>query len=277
MKWKKFFARSVVFSSIFAVGVSAEGVEIPVLANVSKHVVVAPESGESYTIFLRLPPEALADPERKFPLLVTLDGDHLFPQLVAMATQMGWGAGLPPVIVAGIGYDTLDLNGGNHRSRDYSPFPLEAFPGSGGGEAFLSFLLTTALPRIAEEAPVDADQRYLLGHSLGGLLTLYAFATEPEAFAGFLVASPFLQGQTEGIFSAAQAASPASTPSKVFVATGGDEDHDAFLAGLPAVEAWLGESCPHAQESVVKVIPGFLHYNSVMPVYAQGLLFLLVE
>src|SRR3546814_8321170 len=55
-------------------------------------------------------------------------------------------------------------------------------------------------PLIAQRYPVDARRQTLFGHSYGGLFTLYTLFTKPQAFQGYVAASPSIwwyQGYVE--------------------------------------------------------------------------------
>lgn len=257
---------------LFSPLVARTKLTVPALANSVTHPIKSSGNGEFYVIHLRLPPEAIADPTARFPLIVTLDGDHIFPQVVSLVTQMGWSGEVPPVIVAGLGYGTLNLKGGNHRHRDYTPFVDPEFPGSGGGPAFHRFLLEDVLPFLAVRAPVDEARRYLMGHAAGGTFVLYTLARSPEAFAGYLAGSPYLKGQVPRLEEAATAKTgPAA---RVYVGTGSKE-MPQFLQPLPELERWLASR--GASPVMVSVLEGFNHHNSITPALAQGLGFLFLK
>ena len=70
------------------------------------------------------------------------------------------------------------------RSRDFTPTHVASGPysaGSGGAAAFLRFMKEELIPQI-ESRYRTLPQRTLVGHSLGGLLTLSAFVEQPEMF-----------------------------------------------------------------------------------------------
>jgi predicted alpha/beta superfamily hydrolase len=61
---------------------------------------------------------------------------------------------------------------------------------AGGAEAFYRFLTEELRPRIDGMAPIDAGDRALYGHSLGGLFTLDVLLNHPEAFHTYAISSP---------------------------------------------------------------------------------------
>jgi predicted alpha/beta superfamily hydrolase len=147
---------------------------------------------------------------------------------------------MPAAIIVGIGYGTLDLENGNHRSRDLSPQAFPGRPESGGGPRFLEFLLEEVMPLLESNYPVDPETRYLFGHSLGGLFALYAYIEEPEAFAGIIAGSPFLKGQLPFLSKLASGVDrPSRRSCRLFVATGDQESADFFINDMDALENYL--------------------------------------
>jgi predicted alpha/beta superfamily hydrolase len=145
-----------------------------------------------YRLF-RAVPKAAA-PTEGYPLLTMLDGngafDALTPELLAA---------VPGLAIAAIGYDTPYRFDTEARTLDYSP----AWPGRltrpdrerpermvGGADAFLERL--TGSLRAVSEAGLDVDprRRALWGHSMAGMLTLYAALARPGAFARHAAISP---------------------------------------------------------------------------------------
>jgi hypothetical protein len=70
---------------------------------------------------------------------------------------------------------------------------------SGGGENFLKFLKDELMPYVEKNYNVSPN-RILLGHSLGGLLTIHCLLTHPEMFASYIAVSPSLWWDKESTF-----------------------------------------------------------------------------
>jgi len=257
---------SLALSSILWAEVSTS--KLPVLTGTDVITVESTSVGDSFTIYVRLPPEAVAEPERTFPVIYTLDGDHTFPLVASVTTQLGWTGSVPPVILVGIGYGTLDLENGNHRSRDLSPQPFAGRPDSGGGPAFHSFLIKELFPLLESSYPIDSESRYLFGHSLGGLFALYTYAKSPEHFKGIVAGSPFLAGQLNLLSETADGSEQRAC--RLFIITGDEEDATYFIDDLKplgaAIETW---ATPDSFEIVL--LPGFDHFSMVAPAISKGL------
>lgn len=242
----------------------------PVMEGSIVHTLSSAKVGDSFKVYVRLPPEAAEHPERTFPVVYTLDGDHTFPLMVSAATEVGWSGAVPPVIIVGIGWGTLDLENGNHRSRDLSPQSIPGFEGTGGGPAFLSFLTTEVFPWIEANFPADTEQRYLYGHSLGGLFALYAYAKEADQFAGIIAGSPFLADQLDFLNQVA-AARRGPRACRLFVTTGEQEVPDLFLQPLDRLRELLASNWAEPESYEIVLQPGFDHFTMVAPSISRGL------
>ncbi|MBC2604732.1 alpha/beta hydrolase [Pelagicoccus albus] len=244
--------------------------ELPILVGTEIQRIESEDIGDEFYFYVRVPPEAAIDPGRSFPVIYALDGDHSYPLMSSVATQLGWSGSVPPVIIVGIGWGTLDLNGGNNRSRDLSPQPYSGAADSGGGPAFLKFLETEAFPLIEEEYPVDTDKRYLYGHSLGGLFSLYAYCEKPELFTGIVSGSPYLLGQLD-FLSTAAASFEGKRDCKLVVISGDEEGKAEFLDDLEPLEKLLETTWATEGSYEITVLPGFDHFTMVAPSISMGL------
>lgn len=121
-----------------------------------------------------------------FPVIYMLDGDGYFATLQSMIFQLSTvndNTALPQMIIVGI------PNTRNHRLRDLTPSADSAVPGSGGGEAFTSFLEKELIPYI-EKKYATAPFRILAGHSLGGLMAVNTLINHPSLFNAVIAIDP---------------------------------------------------------------------------------------
>ncbi|AFT71110.1 putative hydrolase of the alpha/beta superfamily [Alloalcanivorax dieselolei B5] len=138
-------------------------------------------------------------PPAGFPALYLLDGNAVLSRLrPEWLTTLG--TDTPPVLVM-IGYDTALLFDGDARHYDYTPASAGKTPApdprhpqrqGGGGAAFLQRIESGITPWVMDTAPVNPDRKALWGHSFGGLFTLFALCTRPDAFRTYLPVSPSL-------------------------------------------------------------------------------------
>jgi predicted alpha/beta superfamily hydrolase len=138
--------------------------------------------GEPLLLQVRLPLEYASDAERRFPVLWVLDGPSQ-GEHVARSTQMLSRIGVAePSIVVEV------PSSGAGRTADFTP-PRGNAATDARADRFLGFLETEAIPAVADAFRTDSV-RVLVGHSLGGLFTLYALVQRPALFDGYFAFSP---------------------------------------------------------------------------------------
>ncbi len=151
-----------------------------------------------------LPPGYRADDNRRFPVLYMHDGQNLFDPATAYAgeaweidaaiAQLADAGAIPPVIVVGIWNTPL-------RWPEYMiPAPFNAAPNSAQlratfaaergrppiGDAYLRFIVEELKPFIDAHYRTRPDRAhtFVMGSSMGGLISLAALCTYPEVFGG---------------------------------------------------------------------------------------------
>ena len=135
-------------------------------------------------------------PAAGHPVLYVLDGNALFPLL---AQQMRLLAARPesdPVdspLIVGLGYPGDAPYDQDARAADYTLAPQRLSGVEQPGAAhFLDFIALRVDPLLRAHYPVDRTRTTLLGHSYGGLFTLYALFAQTPLFQNFVAASPSL-------------------------------------------------------------------------------------
>lgn len=226
--------------------------------------------GPGHRLFLAVP--KAAPPASGWPVLYMLDGNAAFDFLTAADL-----AGVPGLMVVGVGYDTEKQFARELRTLD---FTAPDGPGDGlrpdhvhagrmaGGAALFHDRLTGPLRVAAEQGlPVDPARRTLWGHSFGGLFALYALLARPQGFARYAAISPSIWWDDALIRRIAARAAPASRP--LLVALGDREKRSGsdgpppegpapatmdFIAGLARHPGHL--AVPH-------VLPGHAHIQTL--------------
>ena len=133
--------------------------------------------------------ETMAD--KKYPLLIVLDGRLHFKSITGMVNYMSSGFNgnrrIPEMIVVAI----QNVN----RNRDFTPDKIitKRKNDFGGGDKFLSFLEEELIPKLDREYRT-IPYRILYGHSLGGLLATHAYMKEKTSFNSFIAVDPSFGG-----------------------------------------------------------------------------------
>jgi len=168
--------------------------------------------GDTYRLFVRLPPDYDASPDRHYPLIVQLDANldllEEFAVTAGYASDLERRSDIPSTIVVGVGYPYDDTQPNRGRLRDYT-IPLQhpdvLGGATGGAPKFYEFLNAELMPYLEATYRVDGPTgRALFGHSLGGLFTTWAFTQHDPAaprFAAFVAASPALHFDQASIYS----------------------------------------------------------------------------
>lgn len=133
---------------------------------------------------------------RRYPVLYLLDGDAHFHSVTGLIQILGTGVNgtfvLPEMIVVAIPNTnrTRDMTP-TRTDRDANGKPQPAFATTGGMPNFLTFIKTELIPRIERDYRA-APYRVFVGHSLGGITTIDALYTMPDAFNAYVAIDPSL-------------------------------------------------------------------------------------
>lgn len=147
---------------------------------------------EKRTINLYLPEGYKPNDTIHYPVIYLLDGgaDEDFIHSVGLVqyNNFSWINRVPPSIVVGIA--------NTNRKRDFTfPSQVEAekkrYPSSGGSAKFIEFIEKELQPYI-EHNYKSAQDKTIIGQSLGGLLATEILFTQPKLFNRYIIISPSL-------------------------------------------------------------------------------------
>ncbi|HVZ34718.1 MAG TPA: alpha/beta hydrolase-fold protein [Polyangiaceae bacterium] len=162
------------------------------------------QTGRDYELIVGVPGSYAKEPDRRYPVLYLLDGQWDFNLINTLSGGLRYDKVAPEFLVVGITYAGAQPDYEKLRAEDYTP--TRSHPGyakepfGGDGPKFLRFLEESVLPTVESRYRVDASQRMLSGHSLGGLFTLYALMEKPDLFQTFLALSPAVGWDDRYIF-----------------------------------------------------------------------------
>jgi len=169
-----------------------------------------------------LPPSYSAGRDR-YPVVYMQDGQNLSDPELAFAGTWELEGAIEQLAERGVEAIIVGVHhAGTARIREYSPFP-DRRHGGGDGNAYLEFLVDTLKPRVdrAFRSRPGPDATVILGSSMGGLISLYAFVTRTEVFGAAGVMSPALWFGQGRIFDVVQAAT--ASKGRVYVDVGAHE------------------------------------------------------
>ena len=152
-----------------------------------------------YRILIAAPTDE--PPADGYTVIYALDGDALFPTLAeAVKLQTRKPKGYDPILVIGIGYPSKEPFDMERRCHDFTlPVSEEhlpprpdgtPWPPNGKANEFLDFIEHELMPTVEKEWTINKKKQAIVGHSLGGLFTLYALCARPHLFSHVVVGSP---------------------------------------------------------------------------------------
>jgi uncharacterized protein len=237
-------------------------------------------NGQTYTLYVSLPRGYARHPERRYPVVYTLDADYAFPIVSSVTTHFADRGNMPPVIVVSIAYpggiSDMDAYHRN-RTRDYTPthtlkggYGPEIQKLSGGGPAFRRFITSELFPYVQKRWRADPADRTFVGHSFGGLFGAYVLLTQPSAFRNYVLVSPSLWYDDKTIFrlESAYAKKHKDLTARVYMVIGAYENQaPPSHAMIDDARALLKRIQSHGYahfEGAVRVLDRETH-NSVFP------------
>jgi predicted alpha/beta superfamily hydrolase len=201
-------------------------------------------------------------PGQKAAVAYILDGGY------GMAGPIAWPLGntdaMQAAYIVTVGYPP----GKNAREVDLLFGPGTRADGTiakgGGAEAFAAFLVEELKPFIEARYPVDPRNAVLMGHSLAGIFTANMLARRPDAFAGYVIASPSLWADP-GIIGRLAAVRRGPAPLRVFVAYGGKESQDMVDGGRAVARAVAANPAFESRARVFEDGDHMGYYSALVP------------
>lgn len=144
-------------------------------------------------VLVYLPP-SYEESDTRYPVVYMHDGQNLFDPATAFAGE--WGVDETLEATGNTGVEAIVIgvpNMGPDRLNEYSPFE-DLKLGGGQGDGYLDFIVETLKPIVDRDfrTLVDRENTGIVGSSMGGLISLYAFFARSETFGFTGVMSPAL-------------------------------------------------------------------------------------
>lgn len=187
--------------------------------------------GRDYPIWVALPADYAAHPEKRYPVVYVTDALYSFPLVRSVRSLVGQqGVNIEDFILVGLPPQE-GLTSKQSRSRDYTPSDPVRTPAGyysddvtyGGAAHYRDFLADHALPMIDARYRTDPARRVFAGHSYGALFGTYVLTTQPDMFSTYILSSPSLWFD-QGLLPRMQdAAVIPAQPTRVLLSVGGYE------------------------------------------------------
>ena len=152
----------------------------------------SPQRRNRRDVDVYLPRSYRTDIERRYPVVYMQDGQNLSDPTTSFAGTWDLETTLERLDARGIDAIFVGIHhAGDQRIVEYSPFP-DAKHDGGEGDAYLAFLAETLKPRIDRlfRTRPERAATSILGSSMGGLVSLYAYFRYPSVFGRAGVMSP---------------------------------------------------------------------------------------
>jgi len=152
-------------------------------------------------ILVYLPPSYEAG-SRRYPVFYLHDGQNLFDAATSFAGEWQVDETMEALSQDGVEAIMVGIpNAGKARINEYSPFDTADF-GDGRGDMYLDFIIDQVKPLVDAEFRTLSGPTHtgIMGSSMGGLISLYAFFRRPETFGFAGVMSPALWFARNAIF-----------------------------------------------------------------------------
>jgi predicted alpha/beta superfamily hydrolase len=225
---------------------------------------------------LVLLPSSYTQGDQRYPVLYMHDGQNLFDQTTSFAGEWQVDETMQALDREGVEAIVVGIpNMGHQRVPEYTPF-RERHRRSGLGQAYTAFLVETVKTRVDHDFRTLADRNHtgVLGSSLGGLISLYAFFRYPEVFGLIGALSPAIFLRVPETFAFIRDAPFA--PGRIYMDVGSREaysgkretrrmqgDSERYLETVRAMRDLLVEKgyCPGAELMYVEDV-GARHHES---------------
>jgi predicted alpha/beta superfamily hydrolase len=188
--------------------------------------IYSPELRNQRKLYVYLPP-SYAHTNRHYPVIYMQDGQNLFDQALSYAGEWQVDETMEALSREGIEAIVVGVpNTGVHRIDEYSPFRDQRLRKGGRGDWYVAFLANTVKPLIDRDFRTLPEREHtgVLGSSMGGLISLYAFFGRSEVFGFAGVMSPSLWFAQGAIFHYVQRAH--ALPGRIHLDIGTHEGSD---------------------------------------------------
>jgi len=226
------------------------------------------EADQDYTLYIALPASYFSS-GKTYPVIYLLDGNMGFPDNSGIVRLNSLDGGAPEVILVGIGYG---IGYGGDMDEFFRLRQIDLTPP--GAERHLSFIQGSIIPYVEDNYRADPADRTLMGHSLGGLFSLYALFHAPETFNRYIASSPalFWDDQVAFEYEKEFAKDHSELPVKLFLSVGRLEEDPGMrmVSNLEEFHANLKSRNYDGLEMEMIIMEGETHFSVLPGAYSRG-------
>lgn len=145
--------------------------------------IFSPQLSNSRDVLIYLPP-SYHDSDRRYPVIYMHDGQNLFDANTSFSGEWNVDETMQQLATEGIEAIVVGIaNVGEERINEYNPFATPRFKHA-RGDVYIRFLIDTLKPMIDTDfrTKPDAPNTGVIGSSMGGLISLYAWLSYPWTF-----------------------------------------------------------------------------------------------
>jgi len=206
---------------LFVFLISAEQVNANVRGTSITDSVYSTILSEQRDLLIHLPNNYKENKGLDYPVLYLLDGQRNFAHTIGTLDLLNQSSMAQEMIIIAIK--------NTHRTRDFTPtydVNYNEWGVSGGADDFLDFIEQELIPYANKKYRAN-NFKIVSGHSLGGLLSIYALQSRPELFQAHFAFSPSLWWHKQIIFQEAESflKQPEELNTYLYVNMGSERGH----------------------------------------------------
>ncbi len=197
---------------------SVPPVQTATVGSIDRHYLYSPQMGDTITIDVWTPESYALSPAQRYPVIYMHDGQNLFDatttwngqswEMDSVVSSLASDGAIPYAVIVGVhsvnatrigdlmpenalNYITSEPDSALREFMSYSPIR---------GNAYVSFLVNTLKPCIDSlyNVTTNRDSTFVMGSSMGGLMSIYAMSEYPDIFGGAGCLSTHWVGTLDG-------------------------------------------------------------------------------
>ncbi|SDS27033.1 hypothetical protein SAMN04488553_1871 [Gramella sp. MAR_2010_147] len=160
-------------------------IALPIVSNSQiKHESLSSQKlGETRQIKIQLPRNYEENKEKRYPVVVVLDGDYLFEPVAGMVDYYSYWEDIPEMIVVGVNQDGIRMDDTAYADNNFLP--------TGKGAKFFEFIGMELLAQLDQKYRT-ANFRMIVGHDFTSNFINYYLLKQSPIFQGYINLSPDL-------------------------------------------------------------------------------------